>query len=224
MKCLNKEIENELKNTGVNFVRFVDVSKLTYGQNRGLPHAILIGITINPRFVKEVFQNPDYIHTLEDEYAQTENRAGEVTDKLAKLIAGKGYRAVSQSDAGLLAEGVFNFETKESVLPHKTVALLSGSGWIGKNNLFITPEYGTAQCLGTVLTDAPLETILHKPLLPKCGKCSICANICETKVLKGKVWSKSVSRDEIVNVYGCSCCLKCLVHCPQTLRYMKRKL
>ena len=97
----------------------------------------------------------------------------------------KFNKAVSQSDTELLADGVFNFETKESVLPHKTVALLGGLGWIGKNNLLITPEYGAAQCLGTVLTDAPLKTVLHEPLSPKCGNSIPCLNICYRKVPKG---------------------------------------
>ncbi len=70
---------------------------------------------------------------------------GEVTDELAEFLVSKGYKALSQSDADFLAEGVFNFETKESVYLHKTVvAQLSGLGWIGKNNLFITPKYGAA--------------------------------------------------------------------------------
>ena len=117
---------------------------------------------------------------------------------------------------------MFNFEAKESVLPHKTVALLGGLGWIGKNNLLITPEYGAAQCLGSVLTDAPLETVLQEPLLPKCRNCNICAEVCEKQVLTGKSWSNSLSRDEIVDVYGCSTCLKCLIHCPKTQMYMRR--
>ena len=170
---MNKEVENELKKSRVGFVHFVDISKLTNKQNRGLPCAILIGIAINPKFVKDVFNNPDYKPVLEDEYVKTENRVGEVTDELAEFLVSKGYKALSQSDAGLLAEGVFNFETKESVLPHKTVSQLSGLGWIGKNNLFITPEYGAAQCLGTVLTDAPLETVPYAPISPKCGNCNI---------------------------------------------------
>ena len=120
-------------------------------------------------------------------------------------------------------EGVFNFETKESVLPHKTVAQLSGLGWIGKNNLFITPEYGAAQCLGTVLTDAPLETVPYAPISPKCGNCNICRDICERKVLKGTTWNTAISRDDIIDVYGCSTCLKCLVHCPWTQKYVNFK-
>ena len=116
---------------------------------------------------------------------------------------------------------LFNFEIKESVLPHKTVALLGGLGWIGKNNLLVTPEYGAAQCLGTVLTDAPIEVTLHKLRMPKCGNCSICSDVCEKKVLKGKIWNTGVSRDEIVDVFGCSTCLKCLVHCPWTQKHTK---
>lgn len=222
MSYLNHEIENELRNAGAAFVRFVDASQLSNAQNRGLPNAVLIGISINPEYIKMVFESPNYVPTHEDEYVQTENKAGEIADTLAQLLTNKGYKAISQSDSGLLAENVFNFETKESVLPHKTVALLSGIGWIGKNNLLITPEYGAAQCLGTVLTDAPLETVLHEPSTPKCDNCSICCDICDKKVLKGKTWATTVSRDEIVDVYGCSVCVKCLVYCPWTQAYMKK--
>ena len=203
MKYLNPEIENELKNQGAELIRFVGISHLNEKQNRQLPNAIVFALPLTAEYAKMVFNIPDYVQARiadnynfdDDEYSQTEHKAGE-----------------------------FNFETKESILPHKTVALLGGLGWIGKNNLLITPEYGAAQCLGTVLTDAPLETVLHEPLSPKCGNCITCVNICERKVLKGKVWSRSVSRDEIVNIHGCSTCLKCLVHCPRTQTYIKRNI
>ena len=232
MKYLNQEIENELKNQGAELIRFVGISHLDEKQNRQLPTAIVFALPLTAEYAKMVFNIPDYVQARiadnynfdDDEYSQTEHKAGEIADELAKFITGKGYKAISQSDIGLVADGVFNFETKESILPHKTVALLGGLGWIGKNNLLITPEYGAAQCLGTVLTDTPLETVLHGPLSPKCGNCITCVNICEKKVLKGKVWSRSVSRDEIVNIHGCSTCLKCLVHCPRTQTYIKRKI
>jgi len=222
MKLINHEIEDELQNTGVDLVRFLDVSELADAQNRSLPTVILIGIAISPKFVQEIFDNPDYMPTHGDAYIQTEKKTGEVTDALARFLTDKGHKAISQSDAGLIADMAFNFDKKESVLPHKTVAVLGGLGWIGKNNLLITPEYGAAQCLGTLLTDAPLETSTPERLLSKCGNCRICTDICEKKVLKGKVWDTTVSRDEIIDVHGCSICLKCLVHCPQTQAYIKR--
>ena len=49
---MNKEVENELKKSRVDFVHFVDISKLTNKRNRGLPCAILIGIAINPEVCK----------------------------------------------------------------------------------------------------------------------------------------------------------------------------
>ena len=222
MKSINHQIENEVKNAGVDFIRFLDISELTDAQNRGLPSAVLIGISIGPKFIKTVFDNPEYVPTHDDEYIQTEEKAGHVTDEIAKMLVGRGYKAISQSDAGLIAAGAFNFDKKESVLPHKTVAIHGGLGWIGKNNLLVTPEYGAAQCLGTVLTDAPLKTTSHKQLVSKCGSCRTCTDICDKKVLKGKTWDTTISRDEMLDVHGCSICLKCLVHCPQTQAYARR--
>lgn len=212
-------------------IRFVRISHLDKKQNRRLPNAIVFTLPLTAAYVKMVFDTPDYVQARiddhynfdDDEYTRTELKAGKIADEIAEFITEKGFKVISQSDTRLSADGVFNYETKESVLPHKTVALLGGLGWIGKNNLLITPEYGAAQCLGTVLTDAPLETVTYRALYPKCGDCNLCVNVCERKVLKGKIWSSSVSRDEIVDVHGCSTCLKCLVYCRRTQTYVKKR-
>lgn len=227
MRFLNHEIEHELKTRGAKFVRFVDVSHLSGKQNRGLPCAIVFALPLSAGYLREVAGTPDYVAARiadnyrfdDDEYSLTEIRAGKVADALAGFLTGKSYQAISQSDESLLAESVFDAGTHESVLPHKTVALLGGMGWIGKNNLLITPGYGAAQCLGTVLTDAPLRTTRHEPLSPRCGACTVCIDICERHVLRGRLWAPTVAREEIVDVYGCSTCLKCLVHCPHTRQY-----
>lgn len=232
MKYINQEIENELTNQGARLVRFVDISHLSEAQNRQFPNAIVFVLPLTAKYVKEVCDTPDYVKVRiadnfnfdDDEYLITENKTHELADNITKYITEKGYKAFSQSDESLIAEGKYDEANRRSLLPNKTIAILGGLGWIGKNNLLITPEYGAAQCLGTVLTDAPLETVLYEPLLPKCGKCSVCVDICEKQVLKNKKWSPSTSRDEIVDVYGCSTCIKCLVHCPRTLVYMKKNL
>lgn len=232
MKYLNQAITTLLKNRGAKLIHFVSISHLEDKQNRQLPHAIVFALPLTAAYIKEVSDTPNYVQARvednfnfdDDEYLQTEHKAGEIADELSLFINRKGYKAISQSDEALLAEGLFNFETKESVLPHKTIALLSGSGWIGKNNLLITPEYGAAQCLGTVLTDAPLETVLHTPLSPKCGNCNICIKICEKKILNGKIWNTTLSRDEIIDVYKCNTCIKCLIHCSKTQKYMNKNI
>ncbi len=220
MNTLNLEIEQFLRSENVDFVHFVNISRLNKQQNRGLPYAILIGIAINPQFIKEVYENPYYIHSTTDEYAQTEELVGSITDKLANLLILNGFKAISQSDTGLIADNTFDFSAKTSILPHKTIAMLSGLGYIGKNNLFITTKYGAAQCLGSVLTNAPLSAYIHKIQSPKCGNCNICRNVCPQKALSGKNWNMNVSRDEMINVYKCTACLKCLVYCPKTQAYI----
>lgn len=224
MNCLNKEIEEQLRNEHADFVHFVDISMLNVQQNRGLPFAILIGIAINPQFIKAVHDSPAYEHSHSDDYAQTEERVGGIADKLAEWLISKGCKALSQSDNALMAENAFDFATKTSILPHKTIAVLTGAGCIGKNNLFITPEYGAAQCIGTVLTNAPLSIMKHNIKSSQCGNCNICRDVCPQKALNGVGWDINVSRDEIVNVYDCITCLKCLVYCPKTQAYMKRHI
>lgn len=232
MKYFNQEIENELINQGAKLIRFVDISHLSETQNRQFPHAVVFALPLTAGYIKEVCDTPNYVQARiddnfnfdDDEYSITENKTHELADRIATYITEKGYKAFSQSDENLLAEGKFDESHKQSLLPNKTIALLGGLGWIGKNNLLITSEYGAAQCLGTVLTDVPLETVLCEPLYPKCGKCIACVNICERKVLTGKTWNSCTSRDEIIDVYGCSTCLKCLVHCPYTQRYCKRQI
>lgn len=78
---------------------------------------------------------------------------------------------------------------EETPLPHKTVAVLSGISWIGKNNLLVTSEYGSALCLGVVLTDAPLNTT-REVVENKCFKCKICVNICQENALEDTIWRK----------------------------------
>lgn len=232
MKNINNEIEKELTSQGAKLIRFVDIAHLSEVQNRQFPNAIVFALPLSARYVKVVCDTPNYVKDRiadnynfdDDEYLITEHKTHELADNIAKCIIEKGYNAFSQSDENLIAEGKYDEAHRRSLLPNKTIAVLGGLGWIGKNNLLITSEYGAAQCLGTVLTDAPLETMRLEPPLPKCGKCDVCINICETQVLKNKIWSPTTSRDEIVDVHGCSTCLKCMVHCPRTQIYMKKNL
>ena len=64
MNVLNWEIEQLLRNENADFVHFVDISMLNVRQNRGLPYAILVGLVINPQFIKTVHGDPNYVqHT-----------------------------------------------------------------------------------------------------------------------------------------------------------------
>ena len=112
-----------------------------------------------------------------------------VMHQLVMALQAKGYNAAaipaSQSVDGLA--GLF---------PHKKAAVRAGIGYIGKSCLFISNKFGPRVRLGTLFTDAPLETVCmeQKSL---CGDCNICAKFCGAMAIKNINLLISIIRDII---------------------------
>lgn len=231
LTLLENEIKYEFKNRGADLITFVDISSLTYEQNKGYSTAILIGIVLTPDYLKKVTETNDYVKNMllnnqinDDEFHLTELKTDRLADEMAHYLTSKGYSAYSQSEDNIYLTGFYNLKKNTTPLPHKTIALMAGLGWIGKHNLLVTPEYGSALSMCTVLTDAPLQTIYYSPMEPECGDCQICTQVCTPRAIKGKLWRSDIFRDERIDVSKCSPCLKCLAFCPYTQRYIKKML
>jgi len=232
MKKINKQISSELKKLGVDFIHFVDISQFSFEQNRGYSSAILFGIPLTPYYIHEVIHTPDYVRNRvnnnydfdDDELFLKEIETDRISDRMADYLINKGFNAYSQSDANQIKTTDFDGICGKTLLPHKTIASLAGLGWIGKNNLLVTPQYGSAQCLGSILTDAPLITTSTSPIDPSCGNCRICKDVCKDNALKGNTWNRQTEREEMINVYQCTTCMKCLIFCPWTQKYMKEMI
>lgn len=110
----------------------------------------------------------------------------------------------------------------------KDMAVRSGLGWIGKNDLLITPEHGPRVSLVAVL----VNTDLLEPGVPvvesRCGECDLCVSACPFGNIHGKEWSPGRPREERVDYVRCSdcrmkakpkigrklACGKCICSCP----------
>ena len=226
---LNAELELKLKNFGADFVCFVNVTSLSNEQNRGYCNAILFGIALSKNYINHVANTPNYVKKRiknnfdfsDDELYLTELKIDEISDQIANLLISENYKAYSLSDKNQIATGSFDGKYGKTILPHKTIATLAGIGWIGKNNLLVTEKFGSAICLGVVLTDAPLNTISNDTIKSKCGDCDICLEVCESKALKGQIWNTSIQREDMIDVKKCTTCINCLVFCPYTQKYLK---
>lgn len=168
------ELISELNIRGANFVKAVDISTLSAKENRGYSIALLIGIVLSPSYISRLSKENILDHS---EFGEKEHRADELAEWTADFITAKGYSAFAQSERSLLAHGFYDEASKTTPLPHKAIALLAGLGWIGKNNLLVTQEYGSAMCMCTVLTNAPLPTENRPIIMPKCGECTVCKDI-----------------------------------------------
>ena len=218
MSHMLNELVSELNIRGANFVKTVDICMLSANQNRGYSVALLIGIVLSPGYIFRLSKE----NILDkSEFSETENSADKLAEWTADFINAKGYKAFAQSERNLCLHGFYDEMTKTTPLPHKVIAIMAGLGWIGKNNLLVTQEYGSATCMCTVLTNAPLPTENTPIVMPKCGKCSVCKSVCQADVIHGSTWKIGMNRDLIVDVYHCDSCLKCLINCPWTQKYMR---
>lgn len=205
-KELNDAWEQRIKSSGADFVFFVDISMLPAEIIEDYSCAVLFGKALSR----------EYISTLRagqapktKEVFNTERKMDTLAVKIASQLESEGYKSIGKLKTGRL--------------PHKTVALRAGLGFIGKNNLLVTPQYGCAVMLGKVLTTAPFKTMSKELEEPKCGDCSICVNVCPTKALLGKTWTITTTREEIITRKLCNLCLKCMLWCPYTAEYIKEK-
>ncbi|MDH8702501.1 epoxyqueuosine reductase [Dysgonomonadaceae bacterium PH5-43] len=231
MSSFNETITNELKQQGIEFIHFVDISGLAEKQNRGFSSAILFGVKCSPEYLKRVSYNPNYVPDMvarnyfdDDEHYAHEMGMYRISDLLAEFIEENGYKAYSLSDANQIATSNFDGMFGKTMLPLKTLATHAGLGWIGKNNLLVNKEFGCCQTWGAVLTDMPLNTVLNSLPAVQCGNCRICLDVCEPHALKGASWQLDIQREEMIDVDKCTTCLKCMVHCPWTQRYMNKEV
>jgi len=201
---LNNIYEQYLKDNGADLVYFVDISSLPNNITEEYKCAVLFAKALSKNFVNTLKggnkPKPNEVLTVE-------HKMEKLAVKLADRLETEGYKSISK--------------LKHARLPHKTVALMAGLGFIGKNNLLVTEKYGCALMFGKVLTTAPFITASETPKEPQCGECTVCVDVCPTKSLRGNVWNTATTRDEMMVRKLCTVCAKCMVWCPYTSNYAK---
>jgi epoxyqueuosine reductase QueG len=201
---LNKKWEQYIKECGTDFVHFVDITDLQSDAVGDYTCVVLFGRALSKEYIlsHRAGQKPKT-----KEVINIERKMDSLAVKLAERLENEGYKSISKLKFG--------------ILPHKTIALRAGLGFIGKNNLLISNKYGCALLFGKVLTTAPFVSFSRNPKKPQCGDCNICVNLCPNKTLLGKIWNIKTTRNEIMIRKQCKLCLTCMINCPYTLEYLK---
>lgn len=115
---------------------------------------------------------------------------GQTKGNLSLYARGADYHAILRQRLNticdyLLAqypEYLFFASADNSPIPERQAAWLAGLGLRGRNGLFILPPYGSYVFLGTILTDAPLDTPKTTPA-PDCIHCGKCVTACPSGAL-----------------------------------------
>lgn len=162
---------------------------------------------------KESFDNGFSLYTRGNDYHRV---VKSYLDKICEFITLRGGNAISFVDS--------------NTLPERYIAYLAGVGFIGKNNMLITKEYGSYVFLGEIITDLELfdEDKGNFEELKKyneCGECNICFKECPTKAINANRKNPNICLSYITQkkdlkdweikalkgrVFGCdSCQLRC---------------
>ena len=209
---LSDEFKAFLHDAGARLAGFADMSGVP---GCAYPRAVSVALPVPRHILREIADGPTRSYYYM--YHELNNGLNRIITSGAEYLRARGYAAEP-----VTTDAVKQTQGHRTALPHKTAAVRAGLGWIGRNCLLVTPEYGPAVRISTLLTNAPLD----------------CAGQAETQALSGQAWTPATDRDEIVNAGKCmnkqlelmqsrtgldfDLCGKCFVVCPYAVKYLNR--
>ncbi len=179
-----------------------------------LPFAISLGMRLSRSVLDSLVDHPDLLY--EHHYRQLNFALDRIAMDITNWLQNNDYNALP-----IPASQVVDWHNQQGHLSHKRVAIAAGLGWLGRNNLLVTPEYGAQVRLVTILTDLQLEP--GTPLNQDCGECRRCISACPANAIKENPADfdhqacfeklKSFQREHYVHQFICGLCVRA---CPGT--------
>ncbi len=167
---------------GVSLFGLAEVAPLTGRFNalspkvlRGLDRAISVGFHLSDRVLEDVVEGPTKLYFFH--YQRVNMLLDEVGLKITGYLQSRGWEALP-----IPASQLVDWEKQRAHVSHKHVAAQAGIGWIGRNNLLVTPRFGARVRLTTVLTNMPLK--VDQPIPFGCGNCQACLASCPALSIK----------------------------------------
>ena len=142
---------------------------------QGLDRAVSVAFHLSDRVLEDVVEGPTKLYFFH--YQRVNMLLDELGLKINHFIQSRGWEALP-----IPASQLVDWEKQLAHISHKHVAVQAGIGWIGRNNLLISPQFGARVRLITVLTNMPLKA--DPPAGFGCGDCYACLTSCPSQSIK----------------------------------------
>ena len=221
------ELKERLLGQGADLIGFADLNAVPEALRRGFPRAVSFGLAVAPDTIAGIRQGPTAEYRAV--YDTFNGRLAAMAQETAAWLEGRGWRAEARPGTGDI-----DWKTLQAPFSHKMAATLAGLGWIGKCDLLVTPQFGSAVRFATVLTDAPFEC--GTPITEsRCGACTACVTVCPGHACRGTLWRQGMAREEFWDPRACMAGMKainaargtdfqicglCIAACPVTQAYV----
>ncbi len=226
-----EELRGIMDALGASGCGFSDLRGMLVLPDPGLCYGVTVTLALDPVVISGINEGPT--REYHDEYERVNGELARIGERAAVYIKDSGFRSLL---LGPTTEG-YDKKTLSVPFPHKTAALRSGLGWIGKCDLLVNEEFGSAFRMCTILTDAPLADG-SGTRGSKCGQCRSCVDACPAGAPTGRDWEPGTHRDELVDIFACyrfarstsdtlgsdhTICGICIEACPWTRKYINSR-
>ena len=174
------QLLNLAKELGADLVGGCDLKYSPIAELPNLHYAVSIGLKLSDTVLKTIDKDPTFVYF--QHYRTANSVLDSIAFKLSSFIEAQGFSALPVAASQSLGSS----NPYNGLLPHKTAAVLSGLGFVGKSGLFLTQKYGSKVRLATVITDMPL-TSTRKIIENGCGECTACMRACPAGAIFGEL-------------------------------------
>ncbi len=180
-------MKNPLQNTlytlaqtyGADLVGFCELPQPPLQEIPALKYAVSIGVKLSDAVLQTIDGAPSFMYF--QHYRTANALLDSVAFRISRALEENGFSAFPVAASQSLGKN----NPYRGVVAHKTTAVLSGLGFVGKSGLFLSTKYGSKVRLATILTNCPLENEL--PIIENgCGDCQICKNACPAGAIFGE--------------------------------------
>jgi epoxyqueuosine reductase len=135
----------------------------------GYPRAVSVGAVLSRGVLDTIVDGPTKVYAYH--YRTINALLDQIAARTVSFIESSGYRSFH-----VPASQIIDWADLTGSISHKEIARLASLGFIGRNNLLVSPRYGAAVRLVSVLTDMPLTE--NVPIDMDCGDCRACISVC----------------------------------------------
>ena len=164
---------------GADLVGFCKLDTPPIASAPKLRYAVSLGVKLSDAVLQTIDNAPSFVYF--QHYRTANALLDSIAFRVSRAIEEYGFSALPVAASQSLGKA----NPYRGVVPHKTVAVLSGLGYVGKSGLLLSEKYGGKVRLATVLTDMPLEAE-HAVIENGCGDCTVCKNACPAGAIFGE--------------------------------------
>lgn len=201
----SQEFYQMIQHWGVTLVGFGDVSCGLAKEFRHMPKAISLAIK-HPPLAGGMIEKAG-VAAYSNQFSDIDIKLEKIQKKIVTFLRLHGWRALAIPPDSDRRDMRF-VSRLFPLFQHKTAATCAGLGWVGKNGLLVTREYGARLSWATVLTDTPLEVALEPYRKGQCNSCSRCVKACPAGAIYPEEWVREDVVKTKVNVEACAQQLK----------------